>query len=573
MQKSIHKTLIYLFVVTLTMSCSKKEQNDHSNLEEVELQFQAMEENEFALDKINSTKAPQNQNNDSLGKHINTQKGNDFHVAMFVNEPPSSTKENNKLAITKPKDIKNKLLGLTNVSDKIKYRVYVYRPGNNTWQTAVFSSNDNSWATNHITIYKNIAYEWYAYSNNTTDEADVPDIRSGNDLIVNSQNKDLMWASGTIAASSISTNERLLIKFKHALARIELNFDYRGLFVNSFAGNNAFTFTPTFYDTPTTTTSLQKGNLNIKNGAMTGVSNYTPTNNPIFLESGFYDRQRYYYYTAADQSLSKVRVTYNNLNYTTYDGLNVVYNTASSKFIEIKKPSSNIPLQIGRNSQLNLLFIESPVSAGSLTTEWARANVYYAGNTARNPYRFRRQSSQGINGDNTPNDTYTTRKHNAKDQDLFMKQSYIPDSYMNRNSSGDAYGLGDPCALVLPAGAWKTASVQNYQNLIALNTPKTSTYYKTTNHVNLLFNTNNMGSPYDSRFLIFERNGLIDNANLNVSNTTTGYYWTDTPNGGIKSGVIFRVTGNNSDTWNMGMVDQVSQTCLSVRCVRTTLYQ
>ncbi|MGN5953128.1 hypothetical protein ACP6L2_00800 [Sphingobacterium lactis] len=540
---------------------------------------------ESDLDNISlGYKASTNYSSDpyeGLGTMTGNYQNEEFEVATFIKNPKKSTKTSSNIKAQNPDFVSEKessFKASIPMKTGVKYRVYLRNRTTGHWQTKVFSSNSTS-NQDTIGIYNYYSYDWYAFSNNTTSNNDVPDVLSGNSLEVMSENKDLLWAKGEILASTATTNQRLGITFQHKLARMQVNLDYRGLFINSMSNydfNLALTgASPTF----------RKGILDLKTGNFVTGShqNYAPSVTPNFPETGYADRQTYYFYSSEAKTFGTVKINYTSLNYTTYDGKNVVYDQSHNKSITlVGTGAGNIVTEIGGNTVLNFIFIESSVRSGNATTKWARANLYYEGDAARNPYRFHRQTTQA---GNPPNDNFVVRSFKIANRDMFMKNHKKPDTYANRpegdRTNTTLYPLGDPCSEVLPKGAWKKPSQNDFTNFV--NTiPNMLGFYNNVNfkgitHLIGASNNTNVSFPYDSPYVIFERNGLINYDDLVVT-TNDGYYWSDQNPADGQIGSLLKIVGVESVSitnpiWNVSVVNQDTHTAASIRCVRTNLYQ
>lgn len=585
---TINQIAIYTcFFILFTCSC-KKENGNRGVIPKgdlIGLSFSSSIEGELQDHELGLKASNRNSTNpyEALGTLTGNFQNEDFEVATFVKNPnlPTSNSMDKKAQNSNQlSDKKNSIKASTPMNTGVKYRVYLRNRTTGHWQTKVFSSNSTS-NQDTIGIYNYYSYDWYAYSNNTTSNNDVPDIRSGDNLEVMSDNKDLLWAKGEILASTATTNQRLGITFQHKLARMQVNIDYRGLFVNSMASydfNLGLTgSSPTF----------RKGKLNLTTGNFVSGShqNYAPAVTPTFPEAGYLDRQTFYFYSSEAKTFGSVKVSYTSLDYTTYDGKNITYEELDNKvFSVIGTGPNNIVTTIGGNTIINFIFIESSVRSGTGTTKWARANLYYEGDNARNPYRFHRQTTQI---GSPPNNSHVPRLNKVPNRDMFMKNHKKPDTYANRpandRTNQTIYPLGDPCSEVLPKGAWKKPSHENFTEFVN-SVPKplgnyNGDYFKGITHVVGAYNGSNASYPFDSPYVIFERNGYINNADLVVT-TNNGYYWSDrNPGDGAgQIGSLLYIVGNNfwpigSPAWNISVVDQGSHTAASIRCVRTSLYQ
>ena len=572
--------------IILSLGACKKEKRNGTVLPKgdlIGLSFSSNIESDFqniTLDYKASTRTSTNPY-EELGTLTGNYQYEDFEVATFIKNPEKSVKSSSGKKAQTPDFVSEKegaFKASTPMKTGVKYRVYLRNRTTGHWQTKVFSSNSTS-NQDTIGIYNYYSYDWYAYSNNTTVNNDIPDIRSGNSLEVTSENKDLLWAKGEILASSATTNQRLGITFQHKLARMQVNLDYRGLFINSMPNydfNLALTgASPTF----------RKGRLDLTTGnfVIGSHQNYAPSVAPNFPETGYLDRQTFYFYSSEAKTFGTVKINYTNLNYTTYDGKNVVYDQSHNKSVTlVGTGSGNIVTEIGGNTVLNFIFIESSVRSGNATTKWARANLYYEGDAARNPYRFHRQTTQI---GNPPDDNFMVRSFKIPNKDMFMKNHKKPDTYVNRpevdQNNTTLYPLGDPCSEVLPQGAWKKPSLNDITNFV--NTiPNVLGIYNNSNfkgitHLVGVSNNSNVFFPYDSPYVIFERNGLINDED-EVVTTNDGYYWSDQNPGDGQIGSLLKITGVEAISfanpiWNVSVVNQDTHTAASIRCVRTNLYQ
>ena len=586
--KHIYLHLLILSISLVFFSC-KKENGSKPNQgggETIGLSFNTLISDDFT-DLNKELKASTNLSNYSIreeyGTFIGSTKNQDFEVATFVKNTKSSSSNGNKSikAQSEKNTNSNNLKATIPLGTGMKYRVYLRNRATGEWQTKVFSSNSTSGADT-ISIYKHNDYDWYAFSQNTNANTDVPDIRSGNTLKIKSENKDLLWAKGEVLASNDTGNKKLNIVFQHKLAQLKVYLDYRGIFVNTLT-NYAFNFV---INNPSgNATSLQRGDLDILTGNFIAGThaNYTPSITATFNEPPYVDQQTYYLYSSTASNYSNIILTFPTLAYSTYDGRNV---SLSNRPLTLQGTGTNgIVTEIGGSTTLNFLFIESPVKSGNANTEWARANLYYEGDAAHNPYRFRRQTTQA---GNPPNNSFIYRSAKVPNKDMFMKNHKKPDTYANRplgdRNNTAIYPLGDPCLEVFPKGAWKKPSHQDFVDFVA-SVPKypwgdfNTDYFKGITHLVGGPNSQNTLGQYESNYVVFERNGFINNTDLVVT-TNFGYYWSDRNpgNGGTQIGSLLKIEGDGespftNQPWFVSVVNQVAQTAASIRCVRTTLYQ
>ena len=124
----------------------------------------------------------------------------------------------------------------------------------------------------------------------------------------------------------------------------------------------------------------------------------------------------------------------------------------------------------------NIDLIESAITVGGV--RWARANLYYSGPTAHNPYRFHHLNTQ-TNAENS----------------FWGWRSLTPDGRV---------GTGDPCLLVYPAGTWKTPNPTE----ITTGLLNQSASYPMTSTRNINFAGTGTASPYpNGSTLTFPLNG------------------------------------------------------------------
>ena len=315
------------------------------------------------------------------------------------------------------------------MAENITYRIFFYKKTGSTY-TYNTSFQFSAQHETPVTLDQG-TYKWVALSYNNTDP--IAD-RGTNDNLLLPENKDVLYKSSTSDLVVGSSQSTINIDFSRLFARIAIELNTMGM----FAPINSATVSVTGQSTKTATVDLTTGGLTLASSATTPTINFASFANAQGADAS---KKVAYYYTAdpADQTLtltlsSLVIQLDNNMN----NGLpNSSSNNGTRSFpsTTLTKTKTITPVP-GQSHRFLVGITESPLSytAGGRTVEWARSNLYYvAGNF--NPYRF----------------YHTNPLFSAFDNRAYFSQGGVIPGKLALASAPK-----DPCALIYPAGLWRT---------------------------------------------------------------------------------------------------------------------
>lgn len=274
-------------------------------------------------------------------------------------------------------------------------------------------------------------YTWAALSYNTSD-TDQPSLTPTNGSIELSENKDVLYATGTV---NLATNSNISIQFSHKFSRIGIELNTKGIFGN-------------ITGTPSVTVSglsLATGSIDLIGGTVTAAASFTPTltyANFSNVDPAFNDAKIAYVYTASTAAQNAINVQVQNLNISHVDGsVPRTYFSTASNF------GFSVTPQLGDSHHLLLNVVESPLvtSYGGRTVRWGRSNLFYRGN----------------NGNGRNYAFYANNELTAKANGYFAFGSIVPGQFATTTTNN-----GDPCALVYPAGLWKQPAKADFANMV-----------------------------------------------------------------------------------------------------------
>lgn len=299
----------------------------------------------------------------------------------------------------------------TPLASTTTYRLYLYKNNGGTYTFT--KSMQFTPGTEAPVQIPNGSYKWVALSHNNTDA--LPDADASNNLLL-PENKDVLYATSGATDIVINSNTAPLnITFNRLYARIAIEVNTLGM----FAPINSATIAVTGQNAKAATFNLTSGALTL-----------APTGGvPALTEVNFTDldgnasRKVAYYYTA-DQTAQNLTVSVTNLKIQLDNGTE--RNFGATALTQIK----SITPERGKNHRFLVGITESALTYGGVN--WSRSNLYYKPNDPT-PYRFYHTNPQT----NDPNSFFSFGAHR-------------PRVLASANAAVDA------CALVYPAGLWKT---------------------------------------------------------------------------------------------------------------------
>ncbi len=312
-----------------------------------------------------------------------------------------------------------------NMEQDTKYVVYIY-----SGSTLVAAKELQSGTAGTIDgLDPAGSYTWVALSYNSKDDA--PSLTPASGAIALPQNKDILYASGTV---NLATSPSINILFNHAFSRIGIELNTKGVFGNIFGDPSV----------SVSGLNLATGSIDLLTGAVTAGATFTPTLSYADfknIDPLYNDAKIAYVYTASTAAQSAIAVQLQNLTINHADGgVARTYFTTASNF------NFSVTPELGKSHHLLLNVIESPLvtNYNGREVKWGRSNLYYRGNNGggRN-YAF-----------------YANNQLTSKANGYFGFGAVIPGKFATTSTQGD------PCALVYPAGLWKQPAKADFGGLV-----------------------------------------------------------------------------------------------------------
>ena len=311
-----------------------------------------------------------------------------------------------------------------NIAQDVKYVVYIYS-GNTLVTSKVFQAGTDGTIDG---LDPATTYTWVALSYNTAD--DQPTENPANNTITLPQNKDVLYAKGTV---NLASDSNISILFNHAFSRIGIELNTIGVFGN-------------ITGTPTVNVSglqLASGDINLMDGTVTPGAAFTPTLSYadfVNVDPAYNDAKIAYVYTASTAAQTAIKVQLQNLNISHADG-----NVAREYFKNATDFNFQVTPEIGKSHHLLLNVVESPLTTNleSTTVKWARSNLYDRNNNdALRGYAF-----------------YATNEQRSRADGYFSYKGLRAGQFPSSTTSGD------PCTKVYPEGLWKQPTVAQVNSL------------------------------------------------------------------------------------------------------------
>lgn len=346
----------------------------------------------------------------SSSKSIELVSGNGFDAVIAVdNQIPASTKTPSLRAANGTPVSSNMIAGT-------KYRLFLYK------KTGATYTYENSYEftvgqETPIDVKKGASYKWVALSYNN---GEAVANRGTDDQLLLPENKDVLFASSTADLTIGDSTSPINITFNRLFSRIGIELNTKGM----FGPMNAATVTVTGHSTKTATVDLTTGALALAQTASTPAISFASF---INITEGDASQKIAYFYTA-DETPQAIKVVVKDLSIKLDNGTNRVFSTSTLSQTQAIAPER------GKNHRLLLGLTESALTRDGV--QWSRSNLYYkAGDVT--PYRF-----------NPTNDFNVIADPRA----YFSFRGHLPMVL----ASNDPKKQKDPCALVYPAGLWKT---------------------------------------------------------------------------------------------------------------------
>jgi hypothetical protein len=293
------------------------------------------------------------------------------------------------------------------VASGTKYRLFLYKKDgvNYNFEKSVELSAGTETPVN---VTDGATYKWVALSyNSTTDQ--VPESQN----LPLPGNVDVLRATNefTVSGTAVPIN----VNFSRVFARIGIELNTMGM----FAPINSATVAVTGRNAKTGTLDVATGAFV---GGLTDVTLPALTYADFVTAPGSDGQQKIAYYYTADQTQQNLNVSVSALKIKLEDGSERSFGTTLSR-------GQVITPELGKNHRFLLGITESPLTFGGV--QWSRANLYYQ--AGYNPYRF-------YHFNQPTNDARSFFSYGGAKPGVLARQ-VLPQ---------------DPCALVYPAGLWKT---------------------------------------------------------------------------------------------------------------------
>lgn len=276
-------------------------------------------------------------------------------------------------------------------------------------------------------------YTWVAVSyNNET----IPEVSNG---VANLPfNTDVLYAKGTV---DLSDDPTISITFGHVFARIGIELNTMGVF-GEITGN------------PTVSVGgleLATGSMDLLTGVLTPNSETTTATltyaDFVSVEEGYEDAKIAYVYTAPTAE-QQVTLSVQGLDVVLADGGATRNYFAAAAPVTL--PAIDVTPVAGSSHHLLFNLVEAPLVTNHrrnalnqrVRVEWARSNLYYRGEGGARNYGF-----------------YANNGPTSRADGYFAFEGLEP---MKFTSDADK---GDPCALVYPAGVWRTPTATEINSI------------------------------------------------------------------------------------------------------------
>ncbi|MGJ1411643.1 fimbrillin family protein [Sphingobacterium thalpophilum] len=336
----------------------------------------------------------------------------DNNVPIKTNNLASTNRANGLAADAAP--------GVTeNMEQDVVYVVYIYS-GN----TLVASKELKSGTAGTIEgLDPAGSYTWVALSYNTKD-GDKPALTPANGAIALPQNKDVLYASGTV---DLATSSNINILFNHAFSRIGIELNTIGVF-GEITGSPSVTVSGL---------NLATGSIDLLTGTVSAGDTFVPTLSYadfVNIDPAHNDAKIAYVYTASTAEQNAIKVTLQNLNINHVDG-----NVPRTYFANATEFGFQVTPELGKSHRLLLNVIESPLVTGTGTSavRWSRSNLFDRNSTdPLRAYAF-----------------YATNAQRSRADGYFSYGSLVAARFPST-----AAQKGDPCTRVYPEGLWKQPS-------------------------------------------------------------------------------------------------------------------
>jgi len=325
------------------------------------------------------------------------------------------------------------------IAEGAKYVLYLYDSQTEEFATSVVLDSETEGTVGGLDLSK--SYKWVAISYN--DATNTPEVAVDGSSIDLDENVDVLYASGEV---DLAADPAISITFDHAFARIGVELNTIGVF-------------GTIDDATISVDGLQltTGSIDLFSGALTPNSTtFTPQidyANFVSVDGVNQDAKIAYVYTAPSTATS-FTVNVKDLDITHVDNIGGVTQRTFFSAAAGGDFTFNITPEAGKNHHVALNVVESPLTTylgrknifgqmqNQVTVKWGRSNLYYRGEGDDRNYAFYANNDQKRRAD-----------------------GYFAFEGLEPMSLGSSVEGGDPCALVYPAGLWKTPTVTEVNSI------------------------------------------------------------------------------------------------------------
>ncbi|MGJ1224719.1 hypothetical protein BCY89_15275 [Sphingobacterium siyangense] len=411
----------FLALGTLAVTSCNKDKNQNgqeipSDQSQLVVRIAGISDGENTVKKASTSTGKSSSNSIELVQS----NGFDAIVAVDNNVPSNDASAFSQAALRASSGLK----AATPLGSTTTYRLYLYKNNGGTYTfTKSVQFTPGSEAPIQV---PNGSYKWVALSYNNTDA--IPDGDASNNLVL-PQNKDVLYATSGATDITINSNTAPLnITFNRLYARIAIEVNTLGM----FAPINSATIAVTGQNAKAATINLATGALTVApSGGTPALTEVNFTN-----LDGNAARKIAYYYTA-DETAQNLSVSVTNLKIQLDNSTERNFGTTT-----LTQNKAITPVR-GKNHRFLVGITESALTfgSGSGLAQWSRSNLYYKPGDAT-PYRFYHTNPQT----NDPNSYFSFGAH-------------LPRVLASANAAVDA------CALVYPAGLWKTPTAAQLANV------------------------------------------------------------------------------------------------------------
>ncbi len=290
-----------------------------------------------------------------------------------------------------------------------EYRVFLRKQG----ETALTSVGLKSGTPGSLAVDKGASYEWFAVSYNSTTA--IPEPTSGTDIEL-SDLESLLYAKGEfdVADEEGDVVVPLAVVFKPRVTRAVIELNTRGMFAPIAS---ATVTVEGLYAAPEA--------IDVVTGNLVGGGNSQTIAFSEFVEvPNTNGLRRVATAVVGGNADEDITVSVSNLN--------ITLDTDGNRNFGNAELTQTFAPEAGMEQNIVLNFLETPLTRSNVG--WARSNLYYS-TGEYSPYRFFHTNPQ-TNAENT----------------YFSFKGHLPRSLASANEANQK----DPCALVYPAGRWKT---------------------------------------------------------------------------------------------------------------------